>query len=96
MQLRHLGLSGASVVIDAQVGAFIEAIAQLGGGRIIHDIARHGIERAVADEGFGAGVRGIDVEPDRNVIFFSYGFEGKTNSLFDSMIAGAFTVSRVE
>ena len=66
------------------------------GGRIIHDVARHGIERAVADEGFGSGVRGIDVESDGNVVFFSYGFEGKTDALFDGMVAGAFAIGGVE
>ena len=96
LQLHHLGLSGASVVIDAQVRTFIEAVAQLRGGRIINHIARHGIERAVADEGFGTGVRRIDVEPDRDVIFFSYGFEGEADTLLDGIIAGAFAVGRVE
>ena len=96
MQLHHLGLSGASVVIDAQVRTFIEAVAQLRGGRIINHIARHGIERAVAYEGFGTGVRRIDVEPDRDVIFFSYDFEGEADTLLDGIIAGAFAVGRVE
>ena len=54
------------------------------------------IERAVADEGFGTGVRRIDVEPDRDVIFFSYGFEGEADTLLDGIVAGAFAVGRVE
>ena len=54
------------------------------------------ILKILADEGFGTGVRRIDVEPDRDVIFFSYGFEGEADTLLDGIIAGAFAVGRVE